>query len=58
MVEKIQRPVERYALRPERRDGDGGDQQDSGNHGQGAFGDHMNSFSFLRSEYSPATCSP
>jgi hypothetical protein len=44
-------------LRPEGRHANGGDQQDGGNDGQGALGNHMNSFSFLRSVYKPATCS-
>lgn len=55
MVEQIKRLAERYAFRPERRDGDGGNQQDGGYHGQDALGDHMNSFWFSRPEYNAAT---
>lgn len=57
MIKKIKRLAEGYTFRPERRDGDGGNQQDGGDHSQDALGDHMNSFSFFRSEYKPATCS-
>ena len=57
MIEKVQRLPQRYAFGPERRDGDGGDQKDGGKHGQGALGNHMNSFSDLRSVYKLATCS-
>lgn len=57
MIKKIKRLAKRYAFWPERRDSDGGDQKHGRNHGQGALGNHMNSFSVLRSAYRAATCS-
>jgi len=57
MVEQVKRLTEGYAFRPERRDSDGGDQQDGRDDGQDALGNHMNSFSFLQSAYSAAGCS-
>jgi len=58
MIQKIKRLSKRYAFRSERRDGDGGNQQDGGDHSQDALGDHMKSFSVFRSAYKAATCSP
>lgn len=55
MIKKIKRLAKRDALGPERRDADGGDQKDGGEYGQDALGNHMNSFSVLRSAYNAAT---
>jgi hypothetical protein len=41
-------------LRSERRDGDGGDQQDGGDHGQDALGNQLNNFSFSRLDHDRA----
>ena len=38
VVKQVQRLAERYALRPERRDGDGGNQQDGGESQPGRVG--------------------
>jgi hypothetical protein len=42
-------------LRAEHRESDGTDEQGGGKDSKDALQDHMNSFSFLRSAYSPAT---
>lgn len=57
MIKQIQRLTKRYAFRTERRKGNGDYEKHGGDDGQGAGGNHMNSFSFFRSLYKPATCS-
>jgi hypothetical protein len=45
---------QRDTICSERRKRDGGDKQDSGDDGQGALQDHMNSFSRLQTSYKTA----